>query len=248
MRRFTLTPDRIQGDRVTFDREETRHMTAVLRLGPGDLVVAGDGRGHDYTVRLDALTPTATGTILAVTTTRVESPLALTLVQGVPKGDKMELIVRAATELGALRIVPALAARTIVRLEPSRWRERARRWQRVAKEAAKQCGRSVVPDVEVPRPLGEGLETIEASLRLCLWEGEAPALAEVLDAVTAPPPTIAVVIGPEGGLARAEVDLARARGWQIARLGPRILRTETAGPAILAIVQFRFGDLAAGHA
>lgn len=244
MRRFTIAPDRVDGDHVTFDADETRHMAAVLRLAPGDTVVAGDGRGREYTVRLEALAPTATGTVVAVATTRVESPLALTLVQGIPKGDKMEAVVRAATELGVVRIVPAITARTIVRLEPSRWRERARRWQRVAKEAAKQCGRAVVPDVDTPRPLAEAMDAVAADLRLCLWEGQAPRLGDVLAGVTTRPASLAALVGPEGGLARDEVDRARERGWRPARLGPRILRTETAGPAIVAIAQFHFGDLA----
>lgn len=248
MRRFTVRPEHIDGDRVTFEPEETRHMALVLRLAPGDVVVAGDGRGHDYTVRLESLGPPAVGTVLAARPSRVESPLALTLLQGVPKGDKMEAIVRAATELGVARVVPVLTERTIVRLEPSRWRERARRWQRVAREAAKQCGRAVIPVVEVPGPLRAALDEGGADLRLCLWEGEAAPLGAVLDQLPRPPRSAAILVGPEGGLARAEVERARASGWLVARLGPRILRTETAGPSIAAILQFRFGDLGGGPA
>lgn len=245
MRRFTIAPDRREGGRVTFDRDESHHLARVLRLRPGDTVIAVDGSGHDYTVRLERVGEgEATGTILGVATRAVESPLAITLVQGVPKGDKMELIVRAATELGVARVVPALTERTIVRLEPARWRERARRWQRVAKEAAKQSRRAVIPEVAVPCPLDEALERAAgAVLRLCLWEGEAMPLARILDALDAPPATVAVLVGPEGGLGRDEVTRARALGWQAASVGPRILRTETAGPALLAILQHRWGDL-----
>lgn len=242
MRRFTLAPERIDGDRVAFDRDESRHMAAVLRLGPGDLIIAGDGRGSDYTVRLETLDDTATGTIVGVATSRVESPVAVTLVQGVPKGDKMEQIVRAVTELGVVRVLPALTERTIVRLEPSRWRERARRWQRVAKEAAKQCGRSVVPTVETPRSLADCLDPEGADAAVCLWEGEAPPLAHVLERIRSPR-ALRVLIGPEGGLARHEVEAAKSHGWSTASVGPRILRTETAGPAIVAMLQFVFGDL-----
>lgn len=243
MRRFTIAPEQVEGDRVRFDAAETRHMAVVLRLAPGDVVVAGDGQGHDYTVRLETLAPTATGTVLAVRPSAAESPLTLTLLQGVPKGDKMEAIVRAATELGVARVVPVLTERTIVRLEPSRWRDRARRWQRVAREAAKQCGRAVVPGVDVPVPLAPALAAVQAELRLCLWEGEAPLLATVLEGLAATPTSAAVLVGPEGGLARTEVEAARAAGWQVVGLGPRILRAETAGPAIAVILQFCFGDL-----
>ena len=245
MRRFTIAPERRDGSHVTFDRDESHHLARVLRLRPGDTVIAVDGSGHDYTVRLERVGEgEATGTILGVATRAAESPLPITLLQGVPKGDKMELIVRAATELGITRVVPALTARTIVRLEPARWRERARRWQRVAKEAAKQSRRAVIPEVDVPCTLDAALERAAgAALRLCLWEGEAPPLARILDALDGPPASAAVLVGPEGGLGRDEVLAAETRGWRVASVGPRILRTETAGPALIAILQHRWGDL-----
>jgi 16S rRNA (uracil1498-N3)-methyltransferase len=245
LRRFAIAPERIAGDRVVFDRAETRHMTAVLRLAPGDLVIGADGQGHDYTVRLESLGDAATGTILGVSDNRREPPLAITLVQSITKGDKMETIVRAVTELGVARVLPAISARTVVRLEPSRWRERSRRWQRIAREAAKQCGRAVVPEVEMPRPLGDWLTATagQGDLRLCFWEGQAPSLSQTLASLTSLPSTALIVVGPEGGLARDEVEAASAVGFRTASLGPRILRSETAGPAIAAILQFRFGDL-----
>jgi 16S rRNA (uracil1498-N3)-methyltransferase len=249
MRRFTLAPERVAGGRVAFDRDESHHITRVLRLAPGATVLAVDGEGREFVVRLEEVGTTATGTVLAAGAGEQESPLRVTLVQGVPKGDKMEAIVRAATELGVARVLPALTERVVVRLEPSRWRERARRWQRVAREAAKQCRRARVPDVEAPRPLGAWLgEAREHALALCLWEGAAAPLGPALAAVRVPPPRVAVLVGPEGGLAAAEVDAARAAGWTPVSLGRRILRTETAGPALLAILQARFGDLAAGAA
>src|SRR5882724_10151445 len=213
VRRFTIAPERIRDGRVVFDRDESRHLARVLRLRSGDTVLASDGVGREY------------------------------------------------TELGVARIVPVLTARTIVTLDSARWRDRARRWQRVAKEAAKQCGRAVVPPVDVPRPLGEALDlAVDAiGLRLCLWEevadgaaggqggGQARLLGTPL-AASLPPALpagshIFLLIGPEGGLASDEVEAARDRGWTIVGLGPRILRTETAGPAIIAVLQARFGDL-----
>jgi len=259
VRRFTIAPERIRDGRVVFDRDESRHLARVLRLRSGDTVLAADGAGHEYTVRLETVGDEATGVVLRLGTNEHESPIQLTLFQAVPKGDKMESIVRASTELGVTRIVPVLTARTIVTLEPGRWRDRARRWQRVAKEAAKQCGRAVVPPVDVPRPLGEALELADPDLRLCLWEGavdgaaggqgrgQAHLLGTPL-AASLPPALpagshIGLLIGPEGGLASEEVEGARTRGWAIVGLGPRILRTETAGPAIIAVLQARYGDL-----
>ncbi len=243
MRRFTLPPEQLAGGRVTFDAGESRHLARVLRLRPGDTIVATDGSGRDFTIRLESVGEPVTGTVLAETVGVPASPLAVTLIQGVPKGDKMETIVRAATELGVARVQPALCARTIVRLEPGRWRDRARRWQRVAREAAKQCGRAVIPEIEPPRPLAEWLADAEpADLALCLWEGEGTPLGRLLAAATSPRSAL-VVVGPEGGLDAEEVEAARARGLTVTSLGPRILRTETAGPAIVAILQSRFGDL-----
>jgi 16S rRNA (uracil1498-N3)-methyltransferase len=243
MRRFAIAPDRIVDGRVTFDALESRHLTRALRLKPGDTVIASDGAGHDYTVRLDAVGARATGTVLGVSARGVESPLAITLVQGIPKGDKMEAIVRATTELGVVRILPAVTARTVVRLSSAGAAERAERWRRVAREAAKQCGRAVVPDVAVAAPLSTCLDAArDSDLAICLWEGDAPSLARACDAAERPLRAV-VLVGPEGGLEADEVDGARRAGWRVASLGARVLRTETAGPAIIAILQSRFGDL-----
>jgi 16S rRNA (uracil1498-N3)-methyltransferase len=254
VRRFTIAPERIRDGRVVFDRDESRHLARVLRLRSGDTVVAADGAGHEYTVRLETVGKETTGTVLAAAgDNQRESPVRITLFQAVPKGDKMETIVRACTELGVARIVPVLTERTIVTLDAGRWRDRARRWQRIAKEAAKQCGRAVVPPVDVPRAIDDVLAGgDDPDLRLCLWEGardsgsEQPpgqALVASLPLTLPGGAGVALLVGPEGGFASSEVVRARAHGWLIVGAGPRILRTETAGPAIIAVLQARFGDL-----
>ena len=248
MRRFTVAPEHIADGRVAFDRDESRHLVHVLRLRPGDTVIASDGAGHDYTVRLETLGDAVTGTVLEVAEHDAESPLAVTLLQGVPKGDRMENIVRAATELGVARVCPALTERTVVRLDAARWRERTRRWQRVAREATKQCRRAVIPTVDPPRPLAEWLaELAPADLGLCVWEGSVSSVATVLGRRERVPRSALLLVGPEGGLAQAEVDAARAQGMAVVSLGPRTLRTETAGPAVLAILQSRWGDMGGGR-
>lgn len=248
MRRVTIPPEQSHGNRVTFDRDETRHLVRVLRLRAGDTVIASDGTGRELTVRLETVGESATGVVLGVAAGRGESPLSVTLLQGIPKGDKMETIVRAATELGVARVWPVIADRTVVRLEPNRWRERSRRWQRVAREATKQCGRAVIPEVEPPQPLQAWFDALGPAaggeLRLCLWEGDAPPLCTVLDRAHGAARAL-VLVGPEGGLAAGEVEGARAAGFVIASLGRRILRTETAGPAIVAVLQWVLGDLGA---
>ena len=245
MGRFHVSPEAISGDRVVFDAQETRHLVRVLRLRPGAVVQAVDGQGSEFTVRLESLQGReAVGRILSRSDRRTESPLAITLAQGIPKGEKMEWIVKTVTELGAASVVPLVTERTIVRLPPWRWRSRQRRWQRVAKEAAKQCGRSVIPAVEPVRTLDEFIvERVAAELAVCLWEGERQGLRDILDSIRGVPASVLIVVGPEGGLAVHEVERLRASGFRTAGLGPRILRTETAGPVGIALLQARFGDL-----
>ncbi len=245
MGKFHVRPEAVSGDRVVFDAQETRHLVRVLRLRPGEIVHAVDGRGSEFAVRLEFLEGRAAiGQILSRSDRRTESPFPITLAQGIPKGEKMEWIVRTVTELGAVRVLPLLTERVIVRLPLSRWRERQRRWQRVAKEAAKQCGRSVIPAVELVRTLDEFIaEGHRAELAICLWEGERQELREILASVSGTPASALVVVGPEGGLAINEVELLLRHGVRAAGLGPRILRTETAGPVGVALLQARFGDI-----
>ncbi len=246
MRRFRVEPDPGGGSRVLFELTDAHHLARVLRLGPGDLVQALDGRGHDVTVRLVQVDAQgAAGVVVAGSARRTESPVELTLAQGIPKGDKLERIIGMATELGVQRVVPLLTARTIARPDPGRWPHRLERCRRVAREAAKQSGRAVVPEIDSPRSLEEWLAASRpAGLLLCLWEGEAAGLTAVLPAGGVE--RASVVVGPEGGLSEAEVAELRAAGAVVAGLGPRILRTETAGPVALALLQSRYGDLGSG--
>lgn len=230
---------------VAFDAAETRHLGRVLRLGPGDLVTAVDRQGKQWQVRLtDVSARSATGVVLGGEAAGRESPLRLTLVQGVPKGDKMDAVVRMATELSAARIVPVLTMRTVIQPPAGGWAPRVARWQRIAAEATKQCGRAMVPEVAAPAPLAAWLAAGgEPGLIVCLWEEAEAALGSAL-----PPPPVAaatLVVGPEGGLAADEVRGLRAAGAVVAGVGPRILRTETAGPVGLALLQARYGDLVA---
>ena len=246
MRRFRVRPEDIVGDHVTFDAEETRHLTRVLRLGVGDIVEALDGAGSMLTVRIERVsTRAAEGAVLSRAAHPTESPLRLTLAQGIAKGNKMESIIRMATELGATQVVPLATARAVVRIEPGRKGARMARWQRVAKEAAKQSGRAIVPDIAPPQRLDEWLAAREPEgLLVCLWEAAHAPLGALL-----PQPPVAqatLVVGPEGGLEAAEAEALGEAGAIIGRLGARILRTETAGPVGLALLQARYGDLGGG--
>jgi 16S rRNA (uracil1498-N3)-methyltransferase len=241
--RFHVSATAVSGDRVTFDAAEAHHLARVLRLGVGETVRAVDGSGRELIVRLTRVDArSAEGDVVERVTRPTESPLDLTLAQAIPKGDKLETVIRMATELGVSRVVPLITERTGARAEPGRWAHRLARCQRVAREAAKQSGRVVIPDVEPPRTLGAWLGGHPVTgVLLCVWEGAREGLSRVLpdgaiDRIT-------VVVGPEGGLGEGEVAQLRAAGAVIAGLGPRVLRTETAGPVVLALLQARYGDL-----
>lgn len=250
MRRFRVRPENIAGDRVIFDADETRHLRRVLRLGAGDVVEALDGAGTMLTVRIESAAPRrAEGTVLSRSAYRTESPLRLVLAQGIAKGDKMETIIRMATELGATQVVPLATARAVVKFEPGRREARVSRWQRVAQEAAKQSGRAVVPEIARPQSLDEWLAAQSSTkssggLLVCLWEGALTPLVPQLPRVPIDEATL--VIGPEGGLEAAEAGALEKAGAVVGNLGGRILRTETAGPVGLALLQARYGDLGGG--
>jgi 16S rRNA (uracil1498-N3)-methyltransferase len=235
-----VRPEAVSGTRVVLDAEEARHLRRVLRLRVGDLVRALDGRGRELTVRLTALgSRSAEGQILDSTTPARESPLHLTLAQGLPKADKLDTIIRMCTELGVAAVVPLLTSRAV-----PVGAGRLARWERVAREAAKQSGRAVVPAISAPLSLGAWLAAREPTgLLVCLWERETSPLADRLP--VARPAHAVVVVGPEGGLADEEVGSLEAAGAVVAGLGPRVLRTETAGPVAVALLQARWGDLGA---
>jgi len=248
VRRFRIRPEDVAGDRVTLSAEETRHLTRVLRLGVGEVVEALDGAGTMLTVRIERVDRRgAQAVVLARAPHRTESPLRLTLAQGMAKGDKLEGIIRMATELGATTIVPLGTARTVLTIERGGGARRLARWRRVAQEAAKQSGRSVVPDVTPPQTLEAWLAAREATdVLVCLWEG---AEAPLVSRLPKPPVTHAtLVVGPEGGLEPGEAQALEKAGAILGNLGSRILRTETAGPVGLALLQERYGDLGGGPA
>jgi 16S rRNA (uracil1498-N3)-methyltransferase len=167
----------------------------------------------------------------------------VTLIQALTKGDKLDMVVQKATELGVARVIPATSARSVPRLEAMRAIGRRTRWQKIAREAARQSGRPDVPEIEPVTALETAVaSTHREALKLMLWEGAREhSLREVLPANR--PSRIVIAIGPEGGFAAEEVDAARASGFVTVGLGPRILRTETAALVALSILGFALGDL-----
>jgi 16S rRNA (uracil1498-N3)-methyltransferase len=250
MRRFVVGPEAIEAGRVRFDAGEARHLARVLRLSPGAVVEAADGGGRLYAVRLDVVgAHEAWGTIVGdagVPPSSRESPCAITLAQAILKGDRMAWLIQKATELGVARIVPVVTARVVARPGAGRADDRQRRWQRVAREAVKQCGRTVVPAVEGPRSLDSVLgEAAAHETAWLLWEGGGTPLA-AMAARAGHPRRLLLLVGPEGGFTRDERTAAESAGLAPVGLGPRILRAESAGLTAVALCQHLFGDLGTG--
>ena len=219
------------------------HVARVLRARDGDAVVLFNGDGREFDGVIESVRAArVTVAIGAVRNVDRESPLALTLVQCIPRGDRMDWIVQKATELGVARIVPLVSQRSVVKLAADQAQSKAAHWRAVAIGACEQCGRNRVPAVDAPQPLIDFLgASSTADLRLVL---EPDTREGVADART--PRSVEFAIGPEGGLSPEELDLFRLAGFVHLRLGPRILRAETAAIAAAVWLQARFGDLGGG--
>jgi len=219
------------------------YLRAVLRLREGDALEVFDGRGGAYDATVIRVGDDEAR--LKLGARREAAPRRrITVVQGLPKAEKLELIVQKGTELGAATFAPAFTARSVVKLDAARARDRTRRWQAIAEEAARQCGRADVPEVHPPRPLVEAVQALGPARVLVLDEEErATRLAEAY-AMAAPSEALALVVGPEGGLTREEVAaLVRTTGAAPISLGSLVLRTETAALAALAVLRHLDGEL-----
>ena len=229
------------GTRGLVSGNAANHIARVLRLGVGDALTLFDGRGGEYAARIEALKKDAIEVAVGehVTLER-ESALALTLAQGVSRGERMDWVMQKATELGVQRIVPLITKRSVVRLDPGQAQRKLQHWRGIIIASCEQCGRNRLPQLGAPQDLQEflGSKTEAAGMRLLL----SPAGTLHISAIK-PVKNFTVLIGPEGGLAPEELHAALAQGFVGVQLGPRILRTETAAIAALAALQQSFGDL-----
>jgi 16S rRNA (uracil1498-N3)-methyltransferase len=218
------------------------HVARVLRLVAGDKITLFNGDGYDYSAVIETVGKRDVAVqVLSAASVDNESPLPLTLAQGVARGEKMDLIVQKATELGVTRIVPLLTERSEVKLDAARAEKRLAHWRAVAASACEQSGRARLPELVPAVPLEAWLRDLQdqGALRLALL----PEGTQKASALRFTPAGGILVVGPEGGLGQRDVSTLTDAGFQGLRLGPRILRTETAGLAALAALQALHGDL-----
>jgi 16S rRNA (uracil1498-N3)-methyltransferase len=226
------------GAEIALPGAAAHHAERVLRLAPGAEVVLFDGAGMECRAQLTALGRAPRARVLETCEPRRESPLSITLVQALASSDKMDWIVQKATELGVAALVPIAAERSVLKLAGERAEKRLEHWRQVVVSACEQCGRNRLPEVlPVQALVGYLAEAPRELPRLILAPGAATALADL-----PPAPAVHVLIGPEGGWAPAELEAAAAAGCTPLRLGPRVLRTETAGLAASAALQALWGD------
>ena len=229
------------GQTVTLPEDSTTHLVRVLRLAPGDAVTLFNGDGHDYTARLlTAAKRGAEAEVIGRTAVARESALRITLAQGVARGEKMDLVLQKATELGVHAFTPVVTERTEVKLDAERAGKRMAHWRGVVAAACEQSGRAVLPRLAEPVALASYAGMEPSDIRLMLDPGGDVGLDAVAPAAGQ---SIALVVGPEGGLSERDLATLRAAGFRGLRLGPRILRTETAGLAAVAALQALYGDL-----
>lgn len=238
---YAPTPLRA-GAGASLDGQAATHVTRVLRLRPGDSLTLFNGDGWDYPGTIAATAGTRVEVaLLDRVAARPESPLALTLVQGISRGERMDFVVQKGTELGVARFVPVFTERSVVRLDAPQAARRAAHWQSVLVAACEQCGRACLPQLDAPQTLQQWLaRPASPGVRRVLLAPDAQ-----LPLVALPPAagTIELLVGPEGGLAETEDAAAIAAGHEPRSLGPRVLRTESAALAAIVALQATLGDL-----
>ncbi len=244
MRRFFIPPDQIAQSRPAITGSDLHHLRDVLRLRTGDDVELFDGLGHTFHARIISMDrDRARVSLIEAISTDIESPLSITLAQGLLKDKKMDVLVRQLTELGIARWSPFVAERSVPVPDKERIDARRRRWQKISLEAIKQCGRSRTMAVDPPVAFSQLLDQADGyDLRLMAWEN--PAMAIPLGSLEVDQPaSVLLVIGPEGGFSPDEVAQAQGAGFYTVGLGPRILRAETAALAAAVTAQLIFGDM-----
>ncbi len=237
---YTLTG----GLEVDLHEQDLNHAYRVLRLKPGDRVAVADARGKALSAVITISEPQRVRVRLGDELPSAESPLNITLFQSLSRGEKMDLVIRQAVELGVKKIVPVAVSRSIPNLGGPKGEKKIRRWQNIARSAAAQCRRAFLPPVEQALDLKDTLAEFNRYRTLVPWEDESRiSLSGVLKQPCPEDKAVLLFIGPEGGFENSEIEAIRDSGAQIIHLGPRIMRTETAAAAVVAVIQAEWGDL-----
>jgi 16S rRNA (uracil1498-N3)-methyltransferase len=246
MPRFFVNSKDIFDDNINITGEDYNHIKKVLRLKCGEIITLSDGIGNEYVAEIEEFGEGFVHTkVIESYKNTTEPPVKVTLYQGLPKSDKMDFIIQKSVELGISRIVPVLTERTVVRLDSEKDAlKKSERWNRISQEASKQCNRGIIPKIEIPISFKEAIkQTKDNVLALIPYEKESTnSLKQILkrvDNIT----EISVFIGPEGGFTEQEIEEAVNMGLNSVTLGPRILRTETAGITVLSILMYELGDV-----
>ena len=242
MQRFFVTPDQVGEDKIRIQGSDVNHMKNVLRMRPGEEVMVSDANTRQYRCRVeDYPEGEAVLSILEAGLVDTELPSRIYLFQGLPKQEKMELIVQKAVELGVCQVIPVQTRRCVVKLDAKKAAKKVQRWQQIAESAAKQAGRGYIPVVSEVMTFQEALAFSEAlDIRLIPYElaDGMDGTRKILDGIR-PGQSVGIFIGPEGGFEKEEVGRAVEAGALPITLGKRILRTETAGIAVLSILMYR---------
>lgn len=228
-----------EGSELCLSDSVVQHVCRALRMRPGDSLALFNGDGFEYTAELTEVAKrNATARITQASQPHRVSPLKVTIGQAVSRGERMDYAVQKATELGMNQLVPLFTERCEVRLNSERQDKRRQHWQQVAVSACEQSLRCDLPEIGEPQSLNDWINTVEADLKLVLHHHTEQPLGDFTK-----PSSIALLIGPEGGLSEPEVELALANGFKPVAFGPRVFRTETAPVAALSVLQYLWGDL-----
>ncbi|MBL8150381.1 MAG: 16S rRNA (uracil(1498)-N(3))-methyltransferase [Blastocatellia bacterium] len=246
MSRFFAFPENIDFSSAILLEEEAYHLCKVLRFKAGDEVQVFDGIGHEWLAEVEEINKSNVKLLLKrELTNTVESNLAITLVQGLIKGEKFEIAIQKATELGVNNIIPLISQHTDIKVSENSFEKkvnnRLERWQRIALEATKQSGRRCLPNILLPVSFS-GLITQATSPVIFFSERGGDNIRTISEKIVKPE-SITAVVGSEGGWSEEEIELAKKAGFYIASLGTRILRAETAGITALALLQHTWGDI-----
>lgn len=246
MPRFFVPRENIGEDSITITGGDVQHIARVLRMNEGDTLTLCDGRGIDYNAEIERICDKEIECkILSKSESVTEADIEVTLVQGLPKAAKMDYIIQKTTELGISRIIPCTLSRCVVKIENKKAEEKkTERWRKISEEAAKQSGRGVIPKVCEPHSLDEAIKCLaECDIAFVPYECEEENSIKSVLLSKENPKKIGFIIGPEGGFDIAEIEQIKQAGIPTITLGKRILRTETAGEAVLAMIMYEIGDI-----